>query len=233
MPGVKLAALYGIYPHLLGFCGPLEKSETKIILDFLSGFNVPEKKIRKILKEFKGAYFYYKLIAKSNKIKNPFDEKVVRAYWIGNSLLEKVKIKDLKKMIANDFKAEKEIPETSKPHHSFHVLAIGSVSKRVNLKGEKLDLCRISWGKVIRKSKVKSQKSKVTVKYQPLIKNKKFKFGKAIQKEIFWDKIFTPKIKIGDWVSLHWNHLIQILNREDLKNLKKYTKLTLNSLNEK
>ena len=124
MPGVKLAALYGIYPHLLGFCGPLEKSETKIILDFLSGFNVPEKKIRKILKEFKGAYFYYKLIAKSNKIKNPFDEKVVRAYWIGNSLLEKVKIKDLKKMIANDFKAEKEIPADKKDEYLAGVLQI-------------------------------------------------------------------------------------------------------------
>ena len=228
MPGVKLAALYGIYLHLLDFCGPREESKTKILLNYLSGQKISEQKIRKILKEFKGAYFYYKLIARSNKIKDPFNEKVVKAYWIGNSLLEKVKIWNLKKMIANDFKVEKEIPETSKPHHSFHVLAIGSVSKRVNLKGEKLDLCRISWGKV---KNIKN--SKILVEYQPLIKDKNFRLGKPIQKEIFWDKNFTPKVKIGDWVSFHWNHLIQILNREDLKNLKKYTRLTLNSLNEK
>src|SRR4030043_926519 len=103
MSGLKIAALYGIKPHTLGFCGPQEKSASRLILSYLSGKKISGKKIRKIFEKFEGAYSYYKLIAKSNKIKDPFNEKVVKAYWIGNNLLEKVKTEDLRKMIARDF----------------------------------------------------------------------------------------------------------------------------------
>jgi hypothetical protein len=255
MSGFKIAALYGIYPHKLGFCGPTKKSTYSQIYDFLLGKKVFQKEIRKILEDFKGAFFYYKLIAESNKIKDPFDEKVVKAYWIGNNLLEKVKTGDLRKMIARDFskpgllskkiafKKAKEIPKGSKPHHSFHVLVIGSVAKKVKLEGKKLDLCRIGWGRIIRKLKnnptgslsfrsiQENSKFKIVVKYQPLVtQNKNFRLGKPVKKEIFWDKNLVPKIKIGDWVSFHWDHLIQKLKKGEVENLKKYTSFTLKLL---
>lgn len=242
MQGLKIAALYSFPAFKLGFCGPRGKLATRVFLNFLSGKKNLEKKIRKILTEFKGVYPYYKLIAKCNKIENPFNEKVVKAYWIGNSLLEKVKINDLRKMIIKDFsgpgllskemafKKTKEIPVNSKPHHSFHVLIIGSVTGKVKLKGKLLDLCRISWGKVIKKTKVKSKKSKIIVKYQPLIAEKTIQLGKLIEKEIIWDKTLVPKLKISDWVSFHWNHLVERINEEDVKNLKKYTQMTLRAL---
>jgi len=156
-----MAALYGFYPHRLGFCGLQENSVKKTLLDYFSGEKISEQKIRKILETFKGSFSYYKLIAKSNGIEDPFDEKVVKAYWLGNQLLEKVPINSLKKMIIKDFsrpgllskkitkKKAKGIPLTSKAHHSFHVLVIGSVSGRLRLKGNLLDICRVGWGKVI------------------------------------------------------------------------------------
>lgn len=80
MSGLKLAALYSIKPHQLGFCGP---KDDETLLRYLKGKkNVSEKKVRKILEGFEGAYPYYQRIAKSNNIKDPFDERVVRAYWI-------------------------------------------------------------------------------------------------------------------------------------------------------
>jgi hypothetical protein len=255
MSGLKIAALYGIYPHQLGHCGSRRKSIHYQIYDFLCGKKVPSQKIRKILEGFKGAFFYYKLIARANGITSPFDEKVVKAYWIGNSLLDKVKTEDLRKMIAKDFskpgllpkktalKKAKEIPESSKPHHSFHVLMIGSVTGRIKLKGKLLDLCRVGWGKVIKKLKSnptgslsfrsiqENSKLKILVKYQPLIKkNKKLKLGKPVEKEIFWDKNLVPKIKIGDWVSFHWDHLVQKLKKREVENFKKYTSFTLKLL---
>lgn len=256
MSGLKLAALYGINPHLLGYCGPQERSETKVLLNYLSGQKIPEQKIRKILEKFEGAVYYYKLIAKSSGIKDYFDERVVRAYWIGNSLLEKVKIGDLRKVIAGDFsrpglltkekalEKAQEIPENSIPHHNFHVLAVGSVTGRIKLKGKLIDTCRVSWGKV---KKIKTcpvpnrrlwcgvgkEEAKVRVTYQPLAVNKKFKLGKAVEKEILWDKIFYPKVKAGDWVSIHWGHLIQAISEKDSASLQKYTKIIINSLNEK
>jgi len=241
MSGLKLAVLYSFPAFKLGFCGPEEKSVTRVFLNYLAGKKISEKRIIKILKNFKGAFPYYKLIAKSNGIKDPFNEKVVKAYWIGSSLLEKVKVDDLRQMIIKDFsgpgllskeiacKKAKEIPVNSKPHHSFHVLVIGSVTREIVLKGKFLDLCRINWGKV-RKLKVKNEKLKIVVEYQPL--TKKFRLGKPIKKEIFWDKVLVPEIRVGDWVSFHWNLATEKLKKRDLKNLKKYTRMTLRGLAE-
>jgi hydrogenase maturation factor len=194
------------------------------------------------LEAFEGAFFYYKLIAKSNKIKDIFDEKVVKAYWIGNNLLEKVKTEDLRKMIARDFsgpgllsqkiaeKKAKEIPEGSKPHHSSHVLVIGSVTGRIKLRGKLLDLCRVGWGKVGKISNFQFPIPKLLIKYQPLVGKKVLRLGKPIEKEIFWNKRLVPNIKIGDWVSFHWDNAVQVLKKKEKNNLNKYTNLTLKLL---
>jgi len=204
MSGLKLAALYGIKPHSLGFCGPKDKG---VLLNYLKGEKISEKKIRKILEQFRGAYPYYKIIAKANKIKDPFDERAVRAYWVGNKLLGK----------AGGIKS----------HHSYHVLVIGSITGRIVLKGRFLDLCRVGWGRV-KKLKIKNQKLKIL--YKPLVIKKKISLGKWAEKEIDWDKSLLPKVKIGDWVSFHWNQAVEVLTKKDKKNLEKYTKLTLDSL---
>lgn len=237
MSGVKLAAVYGIWPFKLGFCGPQKEKAKTALLKYLQGKETDEEKIKEILKRFEAAFPYYCLIAKANNIRNPFTEKVVKAYWIGNNLLEKVKIADLRKMICEDFskpgllpkeialRKAREIPDNSKPHHSFHVFVIGSITGRVSLEKRLLDLCRISWGKV------KSiDKRKIIVEYQPLEGIENLVLGAPIENEILWDKTLTTGIGIGDWVSFHWNHLVQKLKREDIENLKKYTRITLKML---
>ncbi len=205
MSGLKLAALYGLKPHQLGFCGPQDKETKNILFKYLKGGKTKEKRVRKILEDFEGAYPYLKKIAKSNNIQDPFNEKVVRAYWIGNELLEKTK--------------------NPKLHHSFHILMVGSVTGRIVLEGKLLDLCRVGWGKVI-ELKAKSQKLKV--EYQPLVGKKKLKLGRLIRKEIDWNKNLISNIRIGDWISFHWNQTIEVLNKKDIKNLEKYTKNSLN-----
>lgn len=243
MSGPKIAALCGFYPNRLGFCGPQNNPAKQVLLTYLSGDKSLEEKVRRILKGFVGQFFYYKLIARSNNIKDPFDERVVKAYWIGNQLLEKVPINSLRKMVAKDFskpgllslkiakeKARK-IPLTSKPHHSFHVLIIGSVTSRVVLEGKLLDLCRIGWGKVIEYKKFKGENGLI-IRYQPLQhKNKKYSLEKSVPKFVFWNKNFIPRIKRGDMISTHWGHVVQTLNKRDLINLKKYTQITIDSLN--
>ncbi len=234
---MKIAARFGFRPHYLGLCGPEQARQQQLLQKFLQG-KISVAKIKVVFRGFLGAYSYYKLITKSNKIKNPFDKKVVAAYWIGNKLLDKVKIKDLRRMITKDFsgpgllhkkiaveKAET-IPAGSKPHHSFHVLTIGSVTGSVDFKNTKLkDLCRISWGKIR-----KILKNKIITEYQPLIGEKKIKLGKPVKKEIAWNKILVPEVKIGDWVAFHWDYLAQVLTLKDIQNLKKYTLNTLNAL---
>lgn len=226
MSGAKLAILYGYVPCQLGLCGPDDARKKKIISRFLRGENKFKKEIEKILKEFKGAYPYYQLIAHSNRIKNPLDRKVVEAYWIGNKLLDKVKVADFKKMILDSFvplgkisreKAEG-LSEKSLPYHNFHVLFLGSVTGRAKLEGKLLDVCRVSWGRVIKKSKLF-----LIVEYQPINIRKKFYLAESIAKKIKWKKNILPKVNIGDWVSIHWNTAIQVLEPKEIVNLNKYT----------
>lgn len=149
--GLKTAILYSLPPHQLGFCGPKNKTETKKLLAYSQESYTDEKAIRKILKKFTSAFVYYDLIAKYNHILDSFDEKVVRAYWIGNQLLDNVSISDLRETIALKFNLPEKaraIPINSKPHHSFHVNIIGSVSGRIKFTDKLRTLCKISHKKI-------------------------------------------------------------------------------------
>ena len=84
------------------------------------------------------------------------------------------------------------------------------------------DICRISWGIV---------KEPGLIEYQPLKKTEKgFTLGECIVKEINWNKDFIPVLKKGDWVSIHWNTMIEILRKEEVENLEEYTQKTLDFL---
>jgi hydrogenase maturation factor len=205
----------------------------KFILGKLS---IPE--IIPTLEKFEAAYAYYRLIAQKNKIASPFNKKVVEAYWLGNELLDKFTARDLQKLITERFcrpgllsKKEAEaraklVPKNSKPHHSFHVLVLGSVTGSVDFTGNTRlkDTCRVGWGRV---EKLKT--AKIIVSYNPLTGRQKLKFGPPIKKEINWDKEILSSVEIGDWVSFHWNFAIQKLNEENIINLYKYTQNTLDA----
>jgi len=239
MTGLKIAALYGFRPHTLGLCGPKEALQQQLLKKFLQG-KISHYKILPVMQQFKGAYPYYELIARKNKIKNgPFNKRVVEAYWLGNELLDKVSADDLREMVIDKFsgpglllkkealKKAARIPIDSKPQHSFHVLVIGSVTGSVDFTGKtKLkDICRVGWGRIM-----SMKKDKLIVIYDPLIGSKILKFGAPVRKEIVWDKEILPSVKIGDWVSFHWNYALQILNEENIVNLHKYTQNTIRSL---
>jgi len=251
MSGPKVAALYGLIPNKLGFCGPKQNLLKKFILGKLS---IPE--IVPTLEKFEAAYAYYQLIARKNKIASPLNKRVVEAYWLGNELLDKVTTNDLQKLIISRFcrpgllsKKETQtrarlIPDNSKPHHSFHVLVLGSITGSVNFTDNtKLkDTCRVSWGQVVSichpelvsvsrsRNEFGTTKNKLVVSYAPLAGKKHIKFGKSTKKTINWNKEILPSVKKGDWVSFHWNYAMQVLNDDNIVNLYKYTQNTLASL---
>ena len=235
--GLKLAVRYSLPSCRLGFCGPRDQVSQKALYDFASGKKISEVKVRKILEKFEAMYPYLKLIASSNQISDPFDEQVVKAFWVGNKLLDRVKREDLQRMITSDFvkpgllsreEAEKraaQIPEEVVPHHSFHVFFLGSVTGRVDLAGAMKDLCRVSWGKV---TEVKSEKLKV--KSKPLVLGEKMRLGKEIEKEVGVGLPSVALAKEGDWVSFHWGQVCDRLDKEDILNLEYYTKRTISAL---
>ena len=232
--GARIAAIYGLIPNQLGFCGPKQELLKNFIIGKLS---IPA--IIPTLEKFEAAYAYYQLIARKNKINSPFNKRVIEAYWLGNEFLDKITANDLRELITDRFcqpgllsKKEAErrvklIPENSRPHHSFHVLVLGSITGSVDFTGDtKLkDICRVGWGRVIQ-----LKKDKLVVWHTPLVGKNNIHFGKAIKKSLNWDKQILPSVKAGEWVSFHWNYALQKLNEGNIINLHKYTQNTLNSL---
>lgn len=231
MSGLKIAALYSFPPGRFGLCGMGEETSHEIF-HFLLGKKVPQ--IKKILESFEGALFYYKLIAKENKISNYFDEKVIRAYWIGNELLEKVRVSKLKEMIEKVFKKPKLakfLPDFAKPHHSLHVVVLGPMRKDLEMTEGMKDLCKISWGKVLEIENSQFKVINLKVEYKPLLNKQEWSLGKKTKRKIFWDRRILPKLKVGDLISFHWDLALEKLSKKDLKYLVKNTQLSIKIAN--
>ncbi len=237
--GIKTAILYSLPPCELGFCGPKQKQAKKILRQFILGKKVNIAKIKKALKNFEAAFPYYQLIAKANNIKDVFSKKVVEAYWLGNGLLKKVKYSDIIHLILSQFsqpglltlkeaqKRIKKIPKRAKAHHVFHVFILGPIAGRINFTPELLDLCRVSWGQIIKIEK-NSKSLKVKVKTKTLIiQNGKYALGTKIIKQIEGNKHIFKNLKIGQWISFHWNQVCDVLNNQKVNALKYYTKIHL------
>jgi len=242
MSGVRLAASYSYLPNCLGFCGSQKKGDLLLMEEFIER-KISEKKIIPVLEKLEAAFFYYKLIARKNGIKNPFAKKVIEAYWIGNELLEKVSRMDLQKMILKDFvkphlltvaeaqKRIKKIPKGSKAHHSFHVFILGPIAGRIDMKELSLkDVCRTGFGEVLEVKKEKNGNF-LLVNFQPIVTNdRKYLLGQGKKIKIKWNKNILPKVKIGETVSFHWGTAVQVLNKSKTENVIKYTENTLGLL---
>ena len=164
------------------------------------------------------------MIAEKNNINNFYDEKVVEAYWIGNELLDKVTVGDLKRIILYNFvqpelltkeKAEmiiNGIPDNVVAHHSFHVFFVGSITGRVKLTPELKDQCKVSWGEVL--NVFENQVEVETEKLFP--QREKIKIKADLDE-------FLPKLTKGDLVSFHWGRICEKLTSQEYNNLVEYT----------
>jgi drug/metabolite transporter (DMT)-like permease len=232
MDGVLRCSRYAFGPNRLHYCGPDANQE---IASYINE-GVSDPGLAHLLKQFQTMYPYLQHIAEANSISNPFEERVVEAYWIGNDLLENIKTKKFyhhlvegqqikKKVGAKSFEliAEK-LEQGAVPHHSFHVLDIwkrtGHLEREHTL--ESMDECRVSWGRV-----VKVDGPLIIVLTRPLryIQGKLF-LGEPAQKKLTRRLESTydiEQINVGDLVSIHWSVPCEIITPRQAAMLEKYT----------
>jgi hypothetical protein len=244
--GLLLCAKYAASPNFFGYCGP---DESKSIVDHLKE-EIADPELKHHLLEFETLYPYLELISRENKIEDPFDKSVVEAYWIGNSLLNRINGLDYMHFLTErlDFeskmdkklfgKVKRKVMENGFiPHHTHHVFNIFKRTGKINSNHtiETMDSCRINWGKIIpttliQKSKIKSIFVETT---QLVIKNQQLTI-KPIIKEILIDykgTAFIRNLKPNDFVSFHWRHVCDILTARQIKNLEFYTKKAIDYYN--
>lgn len=190
--------------------------------------------VKKLFPTFYGLYAYLSLIAKSNGQK-PLDEEVVEAYWLGNRLLETVELENLKKTITADLAKPGLLPKTIAegkanalsgqvfPHHSFHVLYMNFITKKVEPILQNLDKCLVKWGKILELNGSNLKVETVQLTHKP-----KFELAHTTCKV---NNLFAKEANKGDFVALHWENAIIVLSEKQLENLKFYTQKNIDLLN--
>jgi len=238
MSGVELACRYSFKPNYLGLCGPKNNLD---LFNHVTTRKPNEGKMKKLLSRFEAAFPYYRLIAKANQIKDYFDYSVVEAYWIGNDLLKKVKDNDIKQMILSDFGKPgllnkkmasflaNKLPKGIKPHHSFHVIYMGSITGVVPKNINTFNKCFVSWGQI-----KKVVDKNLMVKLPKLIKVKQKIIIRGWQdKQILYrinNKSFIKNPRVGDYVSVHWRWTCDRLGAKQLRHLQYWTNHTLTQI---
>ncbi len=228
---------YAFMPNRLRYCGG---DDNRTILDYAVA-DVREPPLVAMLRKFTGALPYLALIARRNDIADPFDERVVEAYWIGNELLERVEARELydhlkarygKELSARTMdRVAAKAPVGARPHHSFHVFDVWRQTERGRNEAlATIDSCRISWGTV-----TAVEPGELVVDRAPIV----FEAGKLALGTPRAERVtrmlegdgFVTEAAVGDVISMHWSWACEVLTAAQQRALERYTRLHLGLAN--
>src|SRR5579864_753229 len=223
---------YAFMPNRLRYCGGDDNSTL-----FEYGIEqAVDGGLPTLLRRFTGALPYLQLIARSNGIADPFDARVIEAYWIGNDLLQGVEVRQLYDHLVERFRTQMQgrtrelilgkAPAGARPHHSFHVLDVHSRLGELEHSLATLDNCRVSWGRV-----VSIDLGQLVVNRLPLL----LREGKLVLADPIPERItrqvdgrgFTDQAQPGDWISIHWGWACEVLTPTQLANLERFSRHNL------
>ncbi len=240
MKRYERAVRYALYPNELGLCGPRGAREKGQLYQYLTTkTKVGDDRVRKLLELFWASTAYLKLIAASNNIEDWLDPRVVEAYWIGNDLLGRVRPEDLCETVksfgglgAMTVKAAEElasrIPYRARPHHSFHVFIVGSITGKVERGTIGQELCRIGCG-IVRE--ISDRGRQLIVEARVLKKHGGNVFPELENEPslegVKCDPRFFPKLRVGDLITYHWDRAVEIVDHEAAHRLEEWTEKTL------
>lgn len=214
--GPELFSRYAQPPNLLGYCGP---GDTEGVTAIAAGLEMPADELRRIARDFDGAWPYLELLA-GFAGRDPLSTEVVESYWIGNRLLDRVDVLDWGNSLSDRFRkqaggrwsaVEDAINAGGVPNHAFHVFCVypwvgllreGFVAPAVDV----LDRCRISAGRVV---EVDDQLA--LIEREPL----RWVDDHLVPGDPVVEPFRLPRetLSRGDTVSLHWDFVCARLDR--------------------
>ena len=233
LPGAQLFIRYAYPPNALGYCGPADSAE----LFEYGAAGVVDPGLAQLARGFTGAWPYLELIAGATGIADPLDRRVVEAYWVGNTLLDQVGSGRLAGSMEDRFRPRvgsnfphlvEGVLNGGVPHHSFHVFCIypwvGLLDddRRAGQALTVLDRCRIRWGRV-----EALQGDQAVVRSRPLtFDGRHLGFGEPAAETATRTANglgYLRGLAVGDWVSLHWDWVCDVLTPTQLRALRHYT----------
>jgi len=238
--GLQMFARYAYPPNLRGYCGP---ADHQALLEYGSSGEV-DPGLLELAESFTGPWPYLTLIAGAAGIADPFDQRVVEAYWVGNRLLEGIDTGSFGTVLDERFRHRagadwmslaESIPEGVLPHHAFHVFGVypwvGLLAE--THRGEPLEIlqgCRIRWGTV-----VEVIGETALVRSQPLTwDGTRLDLGPQAVESVtvaHGGLGFTEGLIAGDTVALHWDWVCDRIDDRQVRALCRYTHQQLDITN--
>ena len=235
MDGVLRCSRYAFGPNRLHYCGPDANREMAAHIDAKAA----NPALTGILAKFETMYPYLRLIATANRIADPFDARVVEAYWLGNALLDAVGRERLYWHMKDDLGVAKRIGSEqfrriseelaqgeTVPHHAFHVLQVWE--KGIGLDGrhtrESITECIVNAGEVVTVSG-----PWLTVRTRPLLydhETGQWYFGEPIERKLtrqLGAADDLDDVAVGARVSYHWGVPCEVITEKQARNLEAYT----------
>lgn len=228
---------YAFMPNRLQYCGGNDNAT--LLEHAVTGAAYPG--VVPALRKFTGAMPYLTLLARENGIADPFDPRVVEAYWIGNELLDRVEVGGLYDSLRDRYRQQLsprlmelvagKAPRGARPHHSFHVFDVHSRVGEIDHSLATMENCRISWGRVIR-----VEGGELLIARPPLaLRDGKLELGEPRVERVLRaidGHGFVDDVREGDWVSVHWGWVCEVLDARTLRNIERYTRHHLRLANE-
>lgn len=221
---------YAFMPNRLRYCGGDDNST---ILEYATA-GVREAPLVGMLRKFTGALPYLSLIARGNGIADPFDERVVEAYWLGSDLLDRVEARDLYVSLRERYQTQLspkvmdsvagKAPAGARPHHSFHVFDVWRHADRSGTDVlQMLDSCRVSWG-LVRSVEI----GELVVDRRHLeLRDGRLELGEPRTDRVtrtIQGNGFAHDARPGDLVSIHWDWVCEIIDERQRAALERYTR---------
>jgi hypothetical protein len=228
---------YAFMPNHLGYCGG---NDAEVLFEHAAA-NRADARLAPLLAKFTGAFPYLRTIAAANGIADPFDRRVVDAYWLGNDLLEGVEAAALNRSLEERFGRQlqgrlrdevlRKAPQGARPHHLFHVLDVYRRLEREEIGMAAMESCRISWGRVRT-----VEPAALVVDRQPLVlRDGRLALGPPAAERVLRTlsgQGFTDDVAEGDWVSIHWGWACEVLDERRLGALRRWSEHHLRLANE-
>ena len=225
MSGRDLFACYAFPPNELGYCGPADTTQAELASH---------------AREFDGAWPYLQAIAEAAGLSDPLDDDVVRNYWIGGPLLDKVDPAELLTRLREVFTGQVTgilddiTADNVLAHHSFHVFAVypwvGFLDRDPSTPLRVMQACRIRWGTV---ESVDDDHAVITS--APLsFDHGALGLGDTIQERVRWrtdDTSLAPAPVPGSIVAAHWDWVCGTMTDAECDALADATRRTLELVN--
>lgn len=225
MTGRELFACYAFPPNELGYCGPSDTAQHELASH---------------AEDFDGAWPYLSVIADAAGVADPLDDEVVRNYWVGGVLLDKVDPGDMVARLRSAFTGQvtgmlDDVPaDSALAHHSFHVFVVYPWVRFLDRDPvtplRVMQDCRIRWGVV---ESVDDDHA--------VIASESLTFGDGVlglgdlaTERVRWRRDGTalaPKPKPGETVAAHWDWVCGTITDAERDALADATRRTLDLVN--